>query len=79
MDGSARWLDDMGTGSYVDPSLHWYRSTLAHNAPLLDGKSLWTAADVDGMVGDIERNQQISSLPSPASYAGTRTGTVGSP
>jgi hypothetical protein len=35
----ARWLDDYGTGSYVDPSLHWYRSTLAHNAPLIDGKS----------------------------------------
>ena len=36
-DGSTRWLDDMGTGSYVDPSLHWYRSTLAHNAPLFNG------------------------------------------
>ncbi|HEX4682905.1 MAG TPA: heparinase II/III family protein, partial [Gemmatimonadaceae bacterium] len=34
-----RWLDDFGTGSYVDPSLHWYRSTLAHNAPLVDGHS----------------------------------------
>ena len=34
-----RWLDDFGTGSYVDPSLHWYRSTLAHNAPLVDGRS----------------------------------------
>jgi hypothetical protein len=39
MDGTARWLDDMGTGSYVDPSLHWYRSSLAHNAPLADGRS----------------------------------------
>jgi len=37
--GTTRWLDDMGTGSYVDPSLHWYRSTLAHNAPLFDGRS----------------------------------------
>jgi Heparinase II/III-like protein len=37
--GSTRWLDDMGTGSYVDSSLHWYRSTLAHNAPLVDGHS----------------------------------------
>jgi|tagenome__1003787_1003787.scaffolds.fasta_scaffold20983907_3 hypothetical protein len=36
-DGPTRWLDDMGTGSYVDPSLHWYRSTLAHNAPIFDG------------------------------------------
>jgi hypothetical protein len=38
-DGATRWLDDFGTGSYVDPSLHWYRSTLAHNAPLADGRS----------------------------------------
>jgi hypothetical protein len=37
--GSRRILDDMGTGSYVDPSLHWYRSTLAHNAPMVGGKS----------------------------------------
>lgn len=33
-----RVLEDVGTGSYVDPSLHWYRSTLAHNAPLVDGR-----------------------------------------
>lgn len=26
-------LADFGTGSYVSPSLHWYRSALAHNAP----------------------------------------------
>jgi len=38
-DGATRWLDDMGTGSYVDRSLHWYRSSLAHNAPLVDGRS----------------------------------------
>jgi hypothetical protein len=37
--GALRWLDDFGTGSYVDPSLRWYRSTLAHNAPLFDGTS----------------------------------------
>jgi hypothetical protein len=37
--GTTRWLDDLGTGSYVDPSLHWYRSTLAHNAPLIGGRS----------------------------------------
>lgn len=37
--GSTRLLDDMGTGSYVDPSLHWYRSTLAHNAPIVNGRS----------------------------------------
>jgi hypothetical protein len=34
-----RWLDDFGTGSYVDPSLHWYRSTLAHNTVLVNGHS----------------------------------------
>jgi len=39
MDGATRWFDDPGTGSYVDPSLHWYRSTLAHTAPLVDGRS----------------------------------------
>jgi hypothetical protein len=38
-DGDARWFDDPGTGSYVDQSLHWYRSTLAHTAPLVDGRS----------------------------------------
>jgi hypothetical protein len=38
-DGDRRWFDDPGTGSYVDPSLHWYRSTLAHTAPLIDGRS----------------------------------------
>ena len=37
--GAWRILDDMGTGSYVDPSLHWYRSTLAHNAPFVNGRS----------------------------------------
>lgn len=37
--GNERILEDVGTGSYVDPSLHWYRSTLAHNAPLLNGHS----------------------------------------
>ncbi len=37
--GEDRILDDYGTGSYVDPSLHWYRSTLAHNAPFFDGVS----------------------------------------
>ena len=39
MDGATRWFDDPGTGSYVDRSLHWYRSTLAHTAPLVDGRS----------------------------------------
>ena len=42
--GDARVLEDVGTGSYVDPTLHWYRSTLAHNAPLADGRSQWQTA-----------------------------------
>ena len=33
------WLPDPGTGSYVSHDLFWYRSTLAHNAPRLDGVS----------------------------------------
>lgn len=33
------WLLDFGTGSYVAPSLAWYRTTLAHNAPLVDSVS----------------------------------------
>jgi hypothetical protein len=33
------WLPDLGTGSYVADTLGWYRSTLAHNAPRLDGQS----------------------------------------
>jgi hypothetical protein len=34
--GGVHWLPDPGTGSYVSRDLFWYRSTLAHNAPLLD-------------------------------------------
>ncbi len=37
------WLLDFGTGSYVAPSLAWYRSTLAHNAPIVDAISQATA------------------------------------
>jgi hypothetical protein len=37
--GGVPWLLDFGTGSYVAPTLGWYRATLAHNAPLLDGQS----------------------------------------
>ena len=31
------WLADPGTGSYVSRDLFWYRSTLAHDSPRLDG------------------------------------------
>jgi heparinase II/III-like protein len=37
--GGEYWLPDFGTGSYVTRDLFWYRSTLAHNAPRLDGAS----------------------------------------
>jgi hypothetical protein len=37
--GDARLLEDVGAGSYVERTLFWYRSTLAHNAPLIDGHS----------------------------------------
>lgn len=39
VNGDERVLEDVGTGSYVDPSLHWYRSTLAHNAPMVNGRT----------------------------------------
>jgi hypothetical protein len=57
IDGHIRWFDDPGTGSYVDESLHWYRSTLAHTAPLVDGHSQapvhgsLVAFDDDGRMG----------------------------
>jgi len=38
--GGVHWLPDPGTGSYVSPTLHWYRSALAHNVPRLDGTPL---------------------------------------
>ena len=40
------WLADPGTGSYVTPDLAWYRSTLGHNAPRVDGASQHGAAAV---------------------------------
>ena len=47
--GGVHWLPDPGTGSYVQRDLFWYRSTLAHNAPMLDGRSQeWGHADVRG-------------------------------
>jgi hypothetical protein len=39
VNGDRRIFEDVGTGSYVERTLHWYRSTLAHNAPLVDGRS----------------------------------------
>lgn len=34
--GGVHWLPDPGAGSYVEASLAWYRSPMAHNAPILD-------------------------------------------
>jgi Heparinase II/III-like protein len=34
----SRWLDDVGTGSYTAPTLAWYRSSMAHNAPMVNGQ-----------------------------------------
>jgi hypothetical protein len=47
--GGVHWLPDPGTGSYVHETLHWYRSALAHNAPIVDGQNAdgldaWCAA-----------------------------------
>jgi hypothetical protein len=47
------WLPDFGTGSYVARDLFWYRSTLAHNAPRLDGVSQPLA---DAFCDNFEKN-----------------------
>ena len=46
INGDDRVFEDVGTGSYVERTLHWYRSTLAHNAPLIDGRSQEAVAGV---------------------------------
>ena len=67
-DGDVRWLDDLGTGSYVEPSLHWYRSTLAHNAPLVDGRS---QRRVDGELLALRRARRgrVGRAPEPPEIA----------
>ena len=66
MDGITRWFDDPGTGSYVDPSLHWYRSTLAHNAPLVDGRS---QSRVHGALVEFEDNGRAGMISARATIA----------
>ncbi|MDQ2929226.1 MAG: heparinase II/III-family protein [Gemmatimonadota bacterium] len=67
--GAHRILDDMGTGSYVDRSLHWYRSTLAHNAPLVNGRSQRQTSgtlivyDERDDVGWVDADADISDAP----------------
>ena len=41
-----RWLDDVGTGSYTSPTLAWYRSSMAHNAPMVNGADQGPASGV---------------------------------
>ena len=65
-DGNARWFDDPGTGSYVDPTLHWYRSTLAHTAPLVDGKS---QPRVDGHLLAFDDRGEIGWISAEATLA----------
>jgi len=49
------WLPDPGTGTYVTRDLFWYRSTLAHNAPRLDGESQ-PASDAACEAFDVQGN-----------------------
>lgn len=37
--GDDRWLQDPGTGSYVEERLAWYRSSWSHHAPMVDERS----------------------------------------
>ena len=66
MDGDRRWFDDPGTGSYVDPTLHWYRSTLAHNAPIIDGHS---QIRVNGVLNAFHDDGDIGWIVAHAAFA----------
>ncbi len=63
---AVRWLDDFGTGSYVDRTLHWYRSTLAHNAPLVDGRS---QRPTNGTLGAYEEREDCGWVSAEAEIA----------
>ena len=69
--GGVPWLVDFGTGSYVAPSLAWYRTTFAHNAPAVDGASQLLA---DGLcVGFEDRGDfgwMCAQLPNDTAYHG---------
>jgi hypothetical protein len=65
--GDVRWLDDPGTGSYVDPSLHWYRSTLAHNAPLVNGHS---QPRIDGVLRAFDDRTGVAERVADDGHAG---------
>ena len=58
------WLMDPGTASYVSPSLFWYRSTLAHNAPGLPE------------AGQLSRDAWCSAFDEQGGYAWMRATAV---
>ncbi|MFN8574890.1 MAG: heparinase II/III family protein [Gemmatimonadaceae bacterium] len=64
--GADRVLEDVGTGSYTAPSLHWYRSTLAHNAPLVDGVS---QERVDGELLAFDDDVDVTTVSAEAHLA----------
>jgi hypothetical protein len=68
-----RWLDDYGTGAYIDPSLHWYRSTLAHNAPLVDRRS---QPEVDGTLEAYDEGDDAGWIRAAADIDGVIRRTV---
>lgn len=51
------WLPDQGTGSYVQPHLAWYRSALAHNAPVIDGEN---AGGADAWCEAFEAGEELA-------------------
>ena len=64
--GDQRVFEDVGTGSYVERALHWYRSTLAHNAPLVDGKS---QEPVEGTLRAWDERDEYAWIDAEASVA----------
>jgi hypothetical protein len=69
--GGVPWLVDFGTGSYVSPRLAWYRTTLAHNAPLVDGLSQAEARGVCvGFEDAGEYGWVCAQLPDGTAYDG---------
>ncbi len=69
--GGVAWLPDFGTGSYVSRDLGWYRSTLAHNAPIVDAVS---QAEARGLCVGFEEGAQYgwacAQLPDATAYDG---------
>jgi hypothetical protein len=65
-------LTDMGTGSYVDATLHWYRSSLAHNVPMPAASGQYARA---GRAVAIQQRDEWSWVQAAAhAFAGPGTG-----